>query len=159
MVINLREAMALPACGGRGLFPAMATVGAMGKGMNVWWGCGGTDAWPSPTTGQASLDPMGLGEGEMATQAIIATHGAWRQWKLADAHWPSAVQQLVGLPSLLCQLGANVDHMDRFPRLDGPGEVKAKQQVSLFPVVGTKDCLAWTLRMPEGRASLKRCFS
>ena len=65
---------------------------------------------------------------------------------------PTSRERLL-LASPLCQLGTNVDHIDWFPRLDGPGEVKAKGQMSLFSVVWTKDFLARMLWMTESQLS------
>ena len=81
MEIIPREPMALPTCDVP--FPALAPWGTMGRAMRAWRG------WelmhgPSPTTGQVSLDPMSLVEGEMATQASVAPHGAWRQGHATD---------------------------------------------------------------------------
>ncbi|KKZ15481.1 MAG: hypothetical protein TH68_00100 [Candidatus Synechococcus spongiarum 142] len=63
MGINLPEPMVLPVCGGSVTHLGMGTVGKAMSGGRGWW----HRCLASPTTEQASLDPMGLVAGGMGS--------------------------------------------------------------------------------------------
>ena len=127
MGISLREPMALSVCGD--LFPALALSRLL-------------------------LIPIGLVAGGSVRLSYHST-----PWGVALGALPCIIYAIpcptsrehLLLPSRLCQLRANVDHIDWLPRLNGPGDVKAKGQMLLFAMVWTKDFLARMLGMGESQ--------